>query len=311
MKKKIGIIFFLILVFVGSGCTNSTLNDSILESNFSQEETDPKWNDIEQFLKQIAMEDIETIPLFYLYGSEVGYERVKSTNYGYLPFYHHSDLEIIDEIVPMSNLHIRPGKERSQTKYIVIHNTGMASPTMTAKRLSQSINNSTRQASWHFTIDDKEVYQQLGIEEIGWHASTTEGNNYGIGIEMAVYQGIDFNQAMRNTAKLTAQLLILYDLTIDNVKQHYDFNGKNCPQVLREANRWQEFLKLIEIEFYAQKYLSDVEFVWTSLSPDIIDDEGRIVSRLGLPREVKYQVEVKFQEQVRTYFFKSKLQDLK
>lgn len=314
MKKKIWI--FLLILFLGLyGCGNSNAtfvsDDYIIEEEammINNAKNQEKWEEIETFLEMIAVENIETIPLFYLYGSEAGYEKVKAVNYGYLPFYTNEDLEIIEEIVPLTNKAIRPEENRQATKYIVIHNTGMASPQATAKRLSKSINSSTRQASWHFTVDDREIYQQLGIEEIGWHAGAPEGNNYGIGIEMAVYQGIDLNQALRKTARLTAQLMLAYNLDLEDVKQHYDFSRKNCPQVLREANRWPEFLRLVEIEYYGQKHLADVSFTWKSLTPEIIDDQGKVINQSGLEAMTRYQVQVSYGDDVRTYTFNSKLE---
>ena len=41
-------------------------------------------------------------------------------------------------------------------------------------------------------------------------------------------------------------ILKAYDLKLDDVQQHNYFNGKNCPQTIRESGRWQEFLELAE-----------------------------------------------------------------
>ena len=49
-----------------------------------------------------------------------------------------------------------------------------------------------------------------------------------------------------HAAKLTAFLLKEYDLTIDDVKQHYDFNGKDCPLIIRQEGRWDEFLGMVQ-----------------------------------------------------------------
>ena len=269
-----------------------------------------KWDQIEQFLKAIAKPQINTIKQFYLFGYEVGYERVPSQNQGYLPFYDEKPMTIIQEIVPMTNMNIRPGRNRTATKYIVIHNTGMAAPTATAKQLSKSIQNSTREASWHFSIDDKETYQQLGINEVGWHAGEANGNNYGIGIESCVYQGVDFNQVLRRLAKLTAQLLIDFNLGFSDIKQHYDFSGKNCPQVIREAHRWDEFIDLVQIEYFAMTNLSDVSFVWKSLTPTILDDEGKVIHHPGRVVQVSYQVSVTYHNETRVFTFESTLNNL-
>jgi len=290
---------------VGEGVVRSTYTVNILATQSTDD-----WDEITTFLNSITKVDINTIDEYYLFGYEEGYERVPTQNRGYLPFYDNGEMEIIDEIVPMTNTYIRPGTNRTETKYIVIHNTGMAAPTATAKNISSSLQNSSRQASWHYTIDDKETYQQLGIEEIGWHAGDREGNNYGIGIESAVYEGVDFNIVMRRLAKLTATLLIDYNLGFDDVKQHFDFSGKNCPQVLREANRWDEFMDLVRIEYYGQKYLSDVVFVWKSLSPTIIDDYGTVINHPGNQINVSYQVTVTKNSETRVFTYDSILKNL-
>lgn len=313
MKKKgLFLLLFFFIFIVGSGCNKDATfieGEYLLDDKTSMADYDDvEWEEIEEFLDLIARKEIDTIKKFYLYGSEPGYEKVPATNYGYLSFYTNTDLEIIEEIVPLTNTHIRPGKMRAETKYIVIHNTGMASPVMTAARLSKSINNSTRQASWHFTVDDNEIYQQLLLDEIGWHAGNPEGNNYGIGIEMAVYQGIDMNMAMRRTAKLTAWLMLKYDLGIENVKRHYDFSGKHCPQVLMAGGRWEEFLELVKIEYYGQKYFPEAEFIWESLSTELLDNDGKILSTSGNGGTVKYQVKVNYQGKTKTYEFVSNLE---
>lgn len=269
-----------------------------------------KWDQITSFLNAIAKPDVNTIRQFYLFGSEAGYEKVPSQNKGYLPFYDEEPMTIIQEIVPMTNMAIRPGRNRTETKYIVIHNTGMAAPTATAKQLSKAIQNSTRQASWHFSIDDHETYQQLGINEVGWHAGESNGNNYGIGIESCVYQGVDFNQVLRRLAKLTAKLLIDFDLGFDDIKQHYDFSGKNCPQVIRESNRWDEFIDLVQIEYFAQTNLAGVTFVWKSLSPEVLSDDGKVINHPGQSVEVSYEVSVTFQNETRIFHFNSTLKNL-
>lgn len=306
MKKKI-IFPLLVLLLILCACAEdkSFFKDGALanqETMAADLEAEKRWEELEEFLEMIVQEEIKT-QKFYLYGSEPGYEKVPATNLGYLPFYTNEDLGIIEEIVPLSNTLVRPGKTREKTKYIVIHNTGMASPVMTASRLSRSLHNSTRQASWHFTVDDHEIYQQLLLDEIGWHAGSPEGNNYGIGIEMAVYQGIDMNMAMRRTAKLVAWLLLEYGLEIKDVKRHYDFSGKNCPQVLLEAGRWEEFLRLVEIELHGQKNFSDAEFVWETLSPEIMDDEGKILSSAA--SSVRYRVTISLDGKKRSYEFGS------
>lgn len=283
-----------------------------------------KWQQIESFLNKINLKEIIN-QKYYLYGYEEGYEKVPSENIGYLPFYDHSEM-IIKESLLDDNSKLKPNRKRNATKYITIHNTGMAHPSATAKGLAEYIHSTDRIASWHFSIDDKETYQHLALDEVGWHAGDGShtwqekyynkgynqeciggGNENSIGIESCVYQGVDFNMVMRRLAKLTAKLLIKYDLTSKDVKQHNDFSGKNCPEVIREAKRWEEFLSLVELELTAQKYFPGVTFKWKSLSPAVMDDAGRVINHPGAETEIKYQVEVEDNKTSKIFIFTSLL----
>jgi len=290
-----------------------------------------KWEEIEAFVRLIAKKEITTISRYTLYGYEVGYEYVPTRSFGYLPFYFNYNImsKAIVEIPntlysPSGSVQIRSGRNRTETRYIVIHNTGMAHPTATAQGVSHYFQTTERQASWHYSIDDNELYQSLPLEEIGWHAGDgsgvglssglynngiplTSGNNFGVGIESCVYAGVDFDMVMRNLAKLTAELLIYYSLNFDDIKQHYNFSGKDCPQVIRQAKRWDEFLTLVKIEYYAKKHLSDVEFEWVSLSSDVLDDKGRIFNHNGMKQNVSYKVIVRYNSEIKEYTFTSNL----
>ena len=261
------------------------------------------WEKITIFLEKINIPEIKN-QKFSLYGYEVGYENVPTENIGYLPFYDETEMVIIQDILP-DNSPLKPNRMRTATKYIVIHNTGMAAPSATAKGLNDYIHSTDRVASWHFSIDDKETYQELKLGEVGWHAGETNGNNYGIGIESCVYQGVDFNKVLRRLAKLTASLLIEYNLNLSDVKQHYDFSGKNCPQVIRQANRWGELLGLIQLEYFAQTELQGVQFNWKSLTPEIMDDEGTVINHPGSSALIEYEVEVIYGGEKRIFNYSS------
>ena len=72
------------------------------------------------------------------------------------------------------------------------------------------------------------------------------GNQRGIGIELCVNEGGNFDHTMRNAAQLTAYLLLKYNLTLDAVKQHRDFSGKNCPRTIISQNKWNDFLNMVQ-----------------------------------------------------------------
>lgn len=149
------------------------------------------------------------------------------------------------------------GIER-RIRYIVIHETDNYSSTATAKAHDSFLHSEKQKdipLSWHYTVDENEIYHHLPDDIAGYHASdgmkAKGGNKSGVGIELCVNQGSDFAKTTDNAAKLTAYLLYSYKLDINDVKQHYDFSGKDCPDRLREKDNWESFLSLV------QKYLKE------------------------------------------------------
>ena len=75
------------------------------------------------------------------------------------------------------------------------------------------------------------------------------GNNNGIGIEMCVTQQTDLYYTFQLAAKLTAYLMKKHQLTLENIKQHHYFSGKDCPETLRRNHLWSHFLDLVQVEY--------------------------------------------------------------
>lgn len=151
----------------------------------------------------------------------------------------------------------RPGMQR-EVKYIVIHETANeakgADAENHARYLSQVQDTDT---SWHYTVDDHEIWQQLPDEEVGWHAGDQQtpdgGNMCGIGVELCVNSDGDFTRTMQNGAKLTAHLLLEHGLELSAVRQHCDFSGKDCPHIIRSQGRWEAFLQMVQTEMARQQ----------------------------------------------------------
>ncbi|BFH14492.1 hypothetical protein J6TS7_52540 [Paenibacillus dendritiformis] len=144
----------------------------------------------------------------------------------------------------------RPNKPSRPMKpqYITIHNTDNL--TGTAESHSRYILNGSggREASWHYTVDDREVYQHLRDDEQGWHAGDGNGpgNTTSIGIEVCMYQGMDEPKAWQRAAELVALLCKRHGIPISCVVPHRHWSGKACPS--RILPRWSEFVKMIEKE---------------------------------------------------------------
>ena len=144
----------------------------------------------------------------------------------------------------------RPGVER-RIRYVTIHETANENPGANARAHDLYLHEAAREQelSWHYTVDDHEIYHHLPDNEVGYNAGDGhlggEGNQKGIGVELCVNQDGDFEQTLKNGAVLTAWLLDAYDLSPSDVKKHQDFSGKLCPEILLESGRWEEFLEMV------------------------------------------------------------------
>ena len=158
-------------------------------------------------------------------------------------------IPVIRDLLP-EGIPGRPGTLRT-IRYVVIHETGNEGNNAGAASHNNYIHAEAAETkvSWHYTVDDHEIYQHLPDNEVGFHAGDqlTEngGNMCGIGIEMCVNPESDYETTLNNAAALAARLMEAYDLPMKALKKHQDFSGKNCPQRLIEAGRWEEFCDMV------------------------------------------------------------------
>ena len=251
------------------------------------------------------------------------------------------DLEIIkDFIYPDSVTQLRPGNGKNGTKmpggpqYIVIHDSGMTNVGDNAEGLNTFIHNNAntvggRVASWHFSVDQEEIYQHVPTDEIAWHAgdggvafgstyinSTSKieciggGNSNGIGIETCINPGNDYELTLKRTAKLTASLLHQYGLGLDRIKQHFNFSGKQCPNVIRSSDgMWESFLRDVEIAYFLMKLDKSYEVSWEISHPEIVKESGLIITPIN-DTEVGLNLTLTANNQVKTYNFKTLIKGL-
>ncbi|HML37935.1 MAG TPA: N-acetylmuramoyl-L-alanine amidase [Bacillota bacterium] len=159
-------------------------------------------------------------------------------------------IPIVTDFIPSGTME-RPGQLR-KIEYIVIHETGNAGRNANAASHNNYLHTeaNNQRKSWHYTVDDHEIFYHIPDNEIAFHAgdglSKDGGNLNGIGIEMCVNPENDYEKTLKNTAALTAMLLKAYDLDIESVKTHHDFSGKNCPEILLKEGRWDEFIDMVK-----------------------------------------------------------------
>ena len=140
-------------------------------------------------------------------------------------------------------------------KSIVIHDTGNQSATADAENHYKYFSGGNRQASAHYFVDDKQILQIIEDSNAAWHAGDGKGK-YGItnantlGIEICVNKGADYLKAVQSTIELTAYLMQLHDIPIEEVIRHYDASRKNCPASMSKNNweAWRAFKVALERE---------------------------------------------------------------
>jgi N-acetylmuramoyl-L-alanine amidase len=151
---------------------------------------------------------------------------------------------IIVDYIPSTNGN-RPGYPM-EPEYITVHDTGNSNIGADALNHGSCVKNPSFAASWHFTVDDKRIVQHLPTNENGWHAGDGKngtGNRKSIGIEICMNQDGNRAAAEALTAKLIAYLMWKFDIGIEKVKQHNNWSGKDCPQVIRaRSNGWTNFI---------------------------------------------------------------------
>lgn len=122
--------------------------------------------------------------------------------------------------------------------------------------------------------------------------SNAGGNNNSIGIETMVNQGSDIYYTWQKTAKLVAHLMVENNLTIDDVKPHHFFSGKNCPQTMRDNGLWPNFKKLVEFEYEILTKYHEYSISFESHNPEYLNNLGRVIKQDTYTKTVTYTITV-------------------
>lgn len=126
---------------------------------------------------------------------------------------------------------------------IVFHNTAnTASSYNEVMYLASKANNSS--TSFHFAVDDQEIWQAIPLTNASFHAGNYEINCNSIGIEIAKSMLSDNkikDIAINNALLLINLLSAYYQITIDNIIPHKEASGKYCPHDLFDRNLIDSF----------------------------------------------------------------------
>ena len=160
-------------------------------------------------------------------------------------------MEIIKNLVDPAKYNLKCPREMVP-EFIVVHNTENDAPAW--NEINYMIGNS-KDKSFHYAVDDKEVVQGIPEDRNAWHASdggNGPGNRKSIAIEICYSKsgGDKFLAAEGLAAKFIAYKLKEKGWGIDRVKKHQDFSGKYCPHRTLDMG-WERFLNMIRSEMDA------------------------------------------------------------
>jgi N-acetylmuramoyl-L-alanine amidase CwlA len=164
-------------------------------------------------------------------------------------------MKIIERFIPENNKpkYNANGKQVTFSmvpEFITIHETDNTKKGASAEAHSRlQAGGNSRQASWHFQVDDMHVIQSLPLNEAGIHAgdgTNGAGNRKSVGIEICVNEDGDYEKAIKNAAQLVSYLSKQLKIPLQKVVPHKHWSGKNCPRKL--LPRWTEFMTMCKFE---------------------------------------------------------------
>lgn len=155
---------------------------------------------------------------------------------------------IRQKLVPTSQaLKMTNGKNNAK-KYLVVHETDNTSVGADADAHARlQINGNSREASWHWQVDDREAVQSFEHFWECWATGTYVGNSQGIQVEICVNSDGNYLKAVENAASLIAKIIKDEKITVQNIVQHNHFSGKNCPRNIRAGKvSWTQFMDMVK-----------------------------------------------------------------
>ena len=174
---------------------------------------------------------------------------------------------------------------KQKIQFLVIHYT--ANNGDLAKSNCNYFKSPNRNASAHYFVDEKEVWQSVEDNNTAWHCGTNgkyyhnKCRNYNaIGIELCSERDSKGNyyfnkETINNAIVLTKMLMKKYNIPIENVVRHYDITRKPCPApFVNNSITWNNFKNsLKENDYMKVKRVVEVNGVRKEL--EAINDNGK------------------------------------
>ena len=189
----------------------------------------------------------------------------------------------INKLIAHSSNFTKGRKQKIQ--FIVVHYT--ANNGDLAKSNCSYFKSPNRNASAHYFVDEKEIWQSVEDNNTAWHCGTSGRyyhnkcrNDNAIGIELCSEKDSKGNyyfnkETINNAIELTKMLMKKYNIPIENVIRHYDVTRKVCPAPFVNNNvAWNNFKNsLKENDYMKVKRVVEVNGVKKEL--EAINDNGK------------------------------------
>lgn len=139
------------------------------------------------------------------------------------------------------------------------------------------------------------TYMHYYISKTYWNTTyntlcSRGGNMTTIGIESTVNRGSNIFYTWELLAKLVGKRLLAgHNLLPRDVRQHNSWSGKNCPQTMRQANRWETFMEYVTNEYIMATKFYQFELSFSSNS-EYLKDNGMIKTLPAEATEVEFTV---------------------
>ncbi len=176
-------------------------------------------------------------------------------------------IEIKEKILPDGSKN-KPNRKLTSgvPQWVTIHNTDRivtAEGTTQSEQYARATHNGNMSGvSVHYYIDDKDCWQTLREDEIGYHAADGywgPGNCTTLAIEIIMDgSGKDYDKKAEDRgALLAATLLHQYNLGIDKLTTHSHWYSKTCPAYI--LPHWETFRKKVDVHLNRLNIGGDVD----------------------------------------------------
>ena len=146
-------------------------------------------------------------------------------------------------------------------QFTITHNAGTPG-NPSAETLSDSMDNTHEERSWHFSVDESTIVQNIPLNRNSWAAGDySSGWKSKNGINIEICRDMDgensdkFSIAERNGAILVAELMYQNGWDKETIKKHQDFANKYCPHKTLDLG-WNRYVDMV-MNFLNEAYYGD------------------------------------------------------